>query len=163
MEKTRPESWTAEQWEGLNDFLSRDRVLLHPVSFARSLSEGSRQEALEFLNATAGLTFSETLLRTIDDRGRTDVEVYKKAKVDRRVFSRLRSSRDYQPSRSTAIRFCLALRLTDAEALTLLEKAGFTLSAMKNEDLVVLYCLKHCIDDLDAVDDALRTLGFKPL
>ena len=159
----KPDSWTIEQWDGLLEYLSRDLVLSHPLVMQRPIPEEDRKAILDFLAATMSLSFSETLLRIIDDRGLNDVEVYKKAKVDRRVFSRLRSSRTYQPSRATAIRFCLALGLCPEESLALLEKAGFCLSATKKEDAIILYCLKAGIRDIDMVNDALLAFDLKTI
>lgn len=159
----RPNSWKQDQWEGLLAFLSKERVFLRPFSPIRTLPEETNNELMDFVQATMSLSFSETLLRIIDDKGLTDVEVYKKALVDRRVFSRLRTLSSYQPSRATAIRFCFALGLSDAQAITLLEKAGFCLSTTKQNDLVLLYCLAEGIHDIPTVNEALITLGLKQL
>ena len=129
------------------------------------VNEGpERAEAMaSFFAETIGLPFSETLLRMIDVRGMTDVAVYKAAKIDRRVFSKIRSNAMYQPSKKTAVRLCLALRCTPSEAMTLLEKAGLCLSRSKKEDMVILYCLRNEIYDVDVVNDVMVRLKLEEI
>ena len=156
--------WDAKRIEELKAFVFGDHSFLS--SRRPKMAEfdsAKRDEVIEFISSTMGLSFSEALLKMIDMRGMTDPEVYKAANVDRRVFSKIRSNLDYQPSRSTAIRLCLALKMQLGEAMSLLEKAGFCLSRSKKADLVVTYCLDHEIFDLNAVNEALRLLGLEEL
>ena len=158
--------WSEEELAKLREFaLSGPASILMDRKRFRTvpLSTQQENEAIDFIAETMELPFSDALLRMIDLRGKTDPEVYKDAKIDRRVFSKLRSSPAYQPSRSTAIRLCLALHLLPAEAMALLEKAGFCLSRSKREDIVVLYCLQNHIYDVDTVNDALEKLGLEVL
>lgn len=87
-------------------------------------------------------SFSEMLLRMIDEKGLKDSDVYKRANIDRRLFSKIRADEDYVPSRKTAISFCLALQLELEEAKKLLATAGYTLSASSRFDLIIMYLIE---------------------
>ncbi|MGN0167857.1 MAG: hypothetical protein ACI4AB_07440, partial [Acetatifactor sp.] len=87
-------------------------------------------------------SFSEMLLRMIDEKGLKDSEVYKSANIDRRLFSKIRGDEDYVPSKKTAISFCLALQLEMDEAKKLLATAGYTLSASSRFDLIIMYLIE---------------------
>ena len=99
--------------------------------------------------------FSTTLLKLIDQKGMTDVQCYKKANIDRKLFSKIRSDPRYKPSKTTAVAFALALRLSFAETQQLLSRAGFTLSRSYLGDIIVEYCIREKLYDVLAVNELL--------
>lgn len=98
--------------------------------------------------------FSETLLDLIDRTGKKDSEIYKKANVDRKLFSKIRNNADYRPSKATAIAFAIALELSMDETDDLLARAGIVLSQSNKFDVIVRYFIenkKYDIFELNSV------------
>ena len=100
-------------------------------------------------------TFTEMLFRLIDERNMSDVEVYRKANIDRKLFSKIRSNVDYKPSKKTIICLIIALELSVEEANELLMKAGYTLSTASKFDVVVSYYLEKKIYNIMEINEVL--------
>ena len=107
--------------------------------------------------------FSDVLIKFIDEKQMTDVECYKKAGVDRRLFSKIRSDKDYQPSKKTVLAFILALKLSYDEALELLDSAGYTLSHSYLRDVIIEYCINKKIYKIFDVNVLLTEYGEEPI
>lgn len=104
-------------------------------------------------------TFSQRLLRMIDERGMTDAEAYTKAYVDRRHFSKIRKDVNYVPNKKTVLAFTIALELSLDEAKDLLASAGFALSRSSKMDIIVAYFLQNKIYDMFEINDVLDVYG----
>lgn len=104
-------------------------------------------------------TFSERLLRMIDERGLKDSEVYNKAQVDRRHFSKIRKDVNYTPNKKTVLAFSIALELSLDETKDLLNCAGYALSRSSKMDIIVTYFLQNKIYDMFEINDVLYEYG----
>jgi len=105
----------------------------------------------------------ETILNYIDRAETKDSVIYRKARIDRRHFSKIRSNPDYHPSKNTAIALALALGLNIKDTEGLIGSAGYSLSDSETFDLIIKFCINKKIFNIDDVNQALDYFSLKPL
>lgn len=114
---------------------------------------------LEQLVKEVGESFHEMLFQMIERSGMTDVEVYKKANIDRKLFSKIRSNPAYHPSKQTILALAIALGLDLNETIDLLSRAEYALSPGNKGDLIVKYFIERGIYDIMTINFALDEYG----
>jgi hypothetical protein len=155
----------------LQDFLDfhlnrtmKSDILEASDSINYSLSESLKQSELEdFIKANRKPTFRKVLFDFIDKKAATDADIYKKAGIDRKHFSKIRSNPNYHPGKNTIIALALALELTKKETNKLLSSGGYSLSDSDTADLIIQFCLEKKIYCLDYVNQTLDYFSLKPL
>ena len=129
-------------------------------AFGLRMAEINMSEVQLYLLENMGASFNELLFKLIDRTAQKDSDVYKKARIDRRLFSKIRSSKKYVPCKKTVIALCLALELSRDDADALLSSAGYSLSRSEEYDLAITFCLSRQIFDFDDINEMLYELGF---
>ncbi len=136
---------------------SPERARALPSWSAGEASAGAASPARSLAAALENLDepFAATLLRLVDAKQLTDVEVYRRANLDRRLFSAIRSDPRYQPSKRTALALAVGLELDVDETRALLARAGYTLSSALTSDVIVEYFIIRGTHDVFAINEAL--------
>ena len=138
----------------------RERLRRMSVLESRTLSADAAAApmavgGLDSLLAHLDAGFSETLLKLIDRSGKKDAEVYKKANVDRKLFSKIRSNPDYRPSKPTALAFAIALELDLTETRDLIARAGYAISRSSKFDVIIEYFISQRNYNIYEINEAL--------
>jgi O-acetyl-ADP-ribose deacetylase (regulator of RNase III) len=127
-----------------------DILMSHDESQSRTLPEIIKR---------LGETFTEMLFRLIDEKGFNDVEVYKRANIDRKLFSKIRNGNDYTPKKQTIIALAISLKLSLDEAKDLLGKAGYAFTNSRKSDVIMMYFFEKENYDIFKINEALFSLG----
>ena len=139
---------SAPQGEKPDYLLREEGAAYEPDQSVSSAPSRPRpQRSLQDVMSQVGESFQECLLRLIDQRGLTDAQVYKRANIDRKLFSKIRCNPHYIPRRKTIISLAVALELNIDEMTDLLLKAGIALSPGSKFDLIIRYCVENQIYD----------------
>ncbi|WP_108669106.1 hypothetical protein [Peribacillus acanthi] len=131
--------------------------------FEQLVEEFQENELEDFINRHRQPTFQEVLFSFIENKGLQDPEVYKRAGIDRKLFSKIRSNRKYHPRKNTIVALALALELSYEQTDHLLDTAGYTLSDSDTSDLIIKYCLEKKMYDIDNVNQTLEYFSLKTL
>ena len=122
---------------------------------ASDQAKSASDRDLSALMSSLDAPFSTTLLALIDARGMSDAQVYKRARMSRQHFAKIRSDASYRPTKRTVLALAVALELSKSETDDLLARAGFALSPSSKADLIVRYFIEHGNYDMFAINQAL--------
>ena len=140
----------------MDETVAEKEEVPRPAAKAAAASPRKPKKAsLEDVVNNLGETFQTRLLRMIDERGMSDPEVYKRANVDRKLFSKIRCNEDYIPKKKTIVALAIALRLNMDDTKDLLASAGLMLTNNSKADVIVSFCIENGIYDIFEVNALL--------
>lgn len=116
-------------------------------------------KSLDEVLGSTGDTFQQRLFQLIDESGMDDGTVYKKANIDRKVFSRIRCKEGYKPKKKTAVAFAIALQLDMPTMLDLLSRSEIAFSPSNKFDLIITYFITNKVYDIHEINAALFKYG----
>ncbi len=154
--KKKSEPTVPEQSSTDNEKTEFDITTAKKYSITHPMSETIvSNRKIDDLMSQMDETFSCRLLRMIKERGMSESEVYKKAYVDRRHFSKIKNDEYYAPNKRTVLAFSIALELTLDETKDLLRSAGYALSRSSKFDIIIVYFIENKLFDMFEINDVL--------
>ncbi|MBQ6343144.1 MAG: macro domain-containing protein [Anaerolineaceae bacterium] len=151
------EDYSQAEWdEELTECKNESMPKMAPY---KAVSERTESSPLDEVLKKKEDTFQQRLFKLIDERGLDDVTVYKRANVDRKLFSKIRSRADYHPKKKTAVAFAIALKLDMPTMQDLLSRAEFALSPGNKFDLIISYFVNSGNYDIYEINSALFKYG----
>ena len=147
-----------EAFDGSSEDLMLNKCCEAPRPFIASCEVpvgSARDKSLQEYMKQMDRSFQEMLFDLIDESGMTDVECYKKANVDKRIFSKIKSNKNYHPSKQTAVAFAISLQLDLDTTQELLATAGLTLSRSNVFDKIIRYFIQNGNYDIFEINEAL--------
>lgn len=154
---------TNKTLQDLKAFIDENYHVVMLSESAQFIYEPTHYELENFIEGNKKPSFSQTLLKFIDKSGLSDSQVYRKAGIDRRHFSKIRTNTGYKPNKNTVVSLALALELDIDETNDLLASAGYSLSKSELFDLIILFCIEKKIYQIEDVNTALEYFDLKPL
>jgi len=148
------EHWTGPRVLMMREVSKPDYLPEAPDDIVECSIAYSEKELSDILSR-AGENFPARLARMIEASGLSDPEVYQRAGLDRKLFSKIRTSPNYTPRKKTILALALALHLNTDDTQDLLRSAGYTFSPASRSDIIVRFCLENEIFDLFEVNDLL--------
>ena len=150
-----PDSVKEGRGDAFYESLEGDYIQTPQIMAQSAPPISSKPKKVDDVIARLDEPFSATLLRLIDAKGKTDVEVYKRANLDRKLFSKIRTGKRYAPSKKTVVALSIALELSLPETRDLLERAGFALSRSVVFDVIVEYFITKRRFDIFEINNVL--------
>lgn len=124
---------------------------------------GVLQDCQKYIKQNGEKSFSQTLFRYIDEKQMKDSDVYHRAQIDRKHFSKIRIDKNYRPSKNTVLRLAIALELDKQQVNDLLGSAGYALSNSIKSDLIVLFFLDKGFYNLNDIDETIYEMTRRSL
>ena len=143
---------------GTRKYLSRRRDITGTYAAGDTL-----QFLLDKIRSKVELTFSEKLIELIREKGKKPAEIYKRADVDKALFSKIKGDKNYHPTKSTALAFAIALHLSLEETQDLIGRAGYALSSSIKRDLIVRCYIESRTYNIIDLNEKLMDYGYDPL
>ena len=148
-------------FEEIDSYIKQElRYETHEVSFDIKEPTPDYGSITDFIKESDDV-LQDNIRNLILSKQLDEVEVYKKADVDRKLFSKIRTQPDYHPNKNTLLKLCLAMNLNTDETENLLKSAGYSLSKSMRSDLILRYCFSHKVFDVITVNQILDHYGEK--
>ena len=148
-------------FEEIDSYIKQElRYETHEVSFDIKEPTPDYGSINDFIQQSDDI-LQDNIRKIILSKQLNEVEVYKKADIDRKLFSKIRTQPDYHPNKNTLLKLCLAMNLNTDETENLLKSAGYSLSKSMRFDLILRYCFGHKVFDVITVNQILDHYGEK--